>query len=155
MSLNVRGLTDLASWAPVDVPKRKLSPEEIRDALARRRRGQGWQTIANIHGLNVIDLRRACGDPDLPPEFQPEAAPAPARKLRSRPGDRSLGSVLEALEAGARTGAEICAATQLGVNAIYELIAIAQRKGLAAGEGRQRTLRLTDAGRAWLEARRG
>lgn len=158
MSLNISGLTGVVSWAPNDTPKRGITAAEIGTAHQRRAAGQGWQTIANILGLNVLDLRIACKDPALDPSFRP-AEPAPAtRSSQAKPPRRANDgcqiATLGAIADGAATGADIFRRTHLDHSSIYGAVAEARRAGRLGGSGRERTLHLTDAGRAWLEARR-
>lgn len=175
MSVNVNGLVGLASWAPHDIPTREISAAEIRDALARREAGQGWQTIAKVIGVNVIDLRRACGDSSLPPEFRGEDRPvAKSRPLANERGPLASAAasvetsshgaaakteaaarrlqLLAAIAAGHPTPLE--AAAHLGIEVttlIYTDFSTLRRGGLIEGDCRAGNIaRLTEAGQAKL-----
>lgn len=55
--------------------RRVITNDDIRQAEAWRRRGDGWQSIAHRLQVNQIDLRMLCGDLPDPRKAQVAAAP--------------------------------------------------------------------------------
>lgn len=121
--------------------------EAIHIGYARtcRARGQGWQSIAHQLQVNVIDLRRACGDPSLDPEFAPSArrcdraGPEEPRETEGRfgpPPTRSV-AILRAVADGL-TSYEAIAARVGGasVKAVGQYIIKLKHRGYMTGDAR-------------------
>jgi hypothetical protein len=143
-------MTGAASWAPHDVPQRRLDPGQIGEARRRRAMGQGWQTIANVLRVNILDLRKAyedapaIGEAPAAPSREPPAPKATLDEQRYGATAKGLASarrlkLLAAIKAGFATPGE--AAQSLGFPSmpavIYADFTHLRRTGLIAGNCQQ------------------
>lgn len=70
-----------------DPARRRIEPADVAFAQANKHR-MGWQTMANIRAVNMVDLRRHCElgyavanpAPVAPAASKPKSPPPPARK---------------------------------------------------------------------------
>lgn len=100
-------------WAPASAARRRIEVSDIAFAQARRPRAS-WQALANMLGVNALDLRRAVEGAEHAAPAVAEPAPlAPGRPAPARPVIPRVGSltakVLLAVGAGAEKAADIAA----------------------------------------------
>jgi hypothetical protein len=146
------------SGQPGSSPRRRLDPYHIAFARARRPR-TGWQTLAQMLGVNAEDLRRACEDTAVYSAPEPEAPifvhpPKPTPKDRQRPRSVQAGTmeaaVLAALAGGARRRVRPLAwGAGLTEKQTRSLLVTLTTKGMVEGRG-EVGWRLTAAGKAAL-----
>lgn len=170
----ISALHGFTSFAPADRPH-GLAAFHVGFASEKRRLGWGWQAIAGCCGVNVLDLRRACGD--LPREEAQRLAPPPKPSAKARPGAAEPAAprmatrgrrpsldaaarrlvVLRAIADGGVRAREIAESLGVDPNLIYSDISRLRARGLIAEPGgwaRAVDLPiLTPAGRAFLKER--
>lgn len=142
----------------VESSRRRIEREDVAFANANRPR-LGWQTIANIRGVNMHDLRRACDQayllaelkaatPPPAPAIKP-APPAPCRKNLHRGIDPFR--ALAAIAKGAASYGDLMDVIGCGRSAINNALTQLKRQGLLAGHARSYAgWVVTDTGHAAL-----
>lgn len=104
---NMDALVGTPDVAALHASRHRIDTGDVQAALEMRRRGRGWQTIANVLRVNATSLRIECGDlprPEREAVAAPRAAPRDYRRLRA---GTQLAAALVALAAGSRTAADL------------------------------------------------
>lgn len=111
--------------------RRRIEREDLVFVAAHKHR-MGWQTMATILRVNVLDLRRACERGYVEAEPEP---PAPKPKTNNLPTVDPL-KVLRAIQRGAASAADIADLVSCSPRHATALVGDLKRLGWLAGDGR-------------------
>jgi hypothetical protein len=116
--------------AALESSRRKIERDDIVFANANKHR-LGWQTIANIRGVNMLGLRKACEFGFADPE------PAPPKAAVATPTAKLEGlRLLRVIQGGAASVDDLREALGYSRSHIGKIIGLLKAEGLLAGHAR-------------------